>query len=76
MPGSDITENSASIVMLVNKTIKAAFNRRVSDIHIEPASDYLRIKCRIDGNLIEMMRIPKYAQNAFIARIKVMADMN
>ena len=61
--------------MLVNKAIKNAFKRRASDIHIEPDAGYLRIRYRIDGDLIEVMRVPKYAQNAFIARLKVMADM-
>ncbi len=75
VPNTEITENSAPIVMLVNKTIKDAYKKRASDIHIEPAQGFLRVRYRIDGELIEAVRVPKYAQNAIIARIKVMADM-
>lgn len=71
----DATENSAPIVMLANKIVEEAFKRRTSDIHLEPAIDHLRIRYRIDGELTEVMRVPKYAQNALITRFKIMSDM-
>ena len=71
----DATENSAPIVMLTNKIIEEAFKKRASDIHLEPASDHLRIRYRIDGELSEVMIVPKYAQNALITRLKIMCDM-
>ncbi len=71
----DATENSAPIVMLANKIVEEAFQKRTSDIHLEPAIDHLRIRYRIDGNLTEVMRVPKYAQDALITRFKIMADL-
>ncbi len=71
----DATENSAPVVMLANKIIEEAFSKRTSDIHLEPALDFLRIRYRIDGDLVEVMRVPKYAQDALITRYKIMCDM-
>lgn len=71
----DASENSAPIVMLANKIVEEAFRKRTSDIHIEPAIDHLRVRYRIDGELAEAMRVPRYAQDALIARFKIMSDM-
>ena len=71
----DATENSAPIVMLANKIVEEAFQKRTSDIHLEPALDHLRIRYRIDGELAEVMRVPRYAQDALITRFKIMSDM-
>jgi type IV pilus assembly protein PilB len=71
----DATENSAPIVMLANKIVDEAFRKRTSDIHLEPAMDHLRVRYRIDGELAEVMRVPRYAQDALITRFKIMSDM-
>ncbi|MBA4349494.1 MAG: type II/IV secretion system protein [Thermodesulfovibrio sp.] len=71
----DATENSAPIVMLANKIVEEAFKKRTSDIHLEPTLDHLRVRYRIDGELAEVMRVPKYAQDALITRFKIMSDM-
>ncbi|KAF0181820.1 MAG: type IV pilus assembly protein PilB [Nitrospirae bacterium] len=71
----EATENSAPMVMLANKIVEDAFRKRASDIHIEPSLSYLRVRYRIDGELMEVMRVPKYAQDALIARYKIMCDM-
>jgi type IV pilus assembly protein PilB len=61
--------------MLANKIVEEAFQKRTSDIHLEPAIDHLRIRYRIDGELAEVMRVPRYAQDALITRFKIMSDM-
>lgn len=71
----DATENSAPIVLLANKVVEEAYNKRASDIHIEPAEGYLRVRVRVDGELSEIMRVPKYAQDPLLARFKIMSDM-
>ena len=71
----DATENSGPMVILSNKIIEEAFKKRASDIHLEPATDYLRVRYRIDGELSEVMLVPKYAQDALITRLKIMCDM-
>jgi type IV pilus assembly protein PilB len=75
VPREDVTENSGPIVILANKIIEKAFKKGASDVHLEPASDYLRVRYRIDGELSEVMMVPKYAQDALITRLKIMCDM-
>jgi type IV pilus assembly protein PilB len=71
----DANENSAPMVLLANKIIEEAFAKKSSDVHLEPAPDHLRVRYRIDGELAEVMRVPKYAQDALITRFKIMSDM-
>lgn len=71
----EATENSAPVVMLGNRIVEEAVHKRASDIHLEPSLYNLRVRYRIDGELQEVMRVPKYAQDALIARYKIMADM-
>ncbi len=66
----------APIVKLVNVVITQAVADRASDIHIEPSATDVRIRCRIDGVLHEVMRAPKNIQNGIISRLKIMADIN
>src|SRR5271170_330729 len=63
-------------VMLVASMIKAAAERRASDIHIEPHSDDTAIRFRVDGMLRKYQRIPKALQNSVASRIKILSDMD
>jgi type IV pilus assembly protein PilB len=66
----------APIVKLVDLMLTQALKRRASDIHIEPEWDGLRIRYRIDGSLHEIFKIPKINQNAVLARIKIISDLD
>jgi type IV pilus assembly protein PilB len=52
-----------------------AARNRASDIHIEPTEKDLRVRCRIDGVLREIMRLPKDTEPAFISRIKIISNL-
>ena len=75
---SEMTEESQSapIVKVVSLTLNEALKRRASDIHIEPCEKLLRIRYRIDGNLVEALTLPKKNQNAVIARVKIMSKLD
>lgn len=47
-----------------------------SDVHIEPLEDSLRIRCRVDGILREILRLPKSAEPPLISRIKILANLD
>lgn len=66
----------APLVQLVDLIIKEALKQRASDIHIEPTEKDLRVRYRIDGNLQDVLSLPKRNQNAVIARIKVMSRLD
>lgn len=65
-----------NIIKLVNDIIYSASKNRASDIHIEPLSDEIIVRERIDGELTEARRIPFQFLNPVIARIKIMANMD
>lgn len=66
----------APIVKLVDFMLAEALKKRASDIHIEPESDCLRIRYRIDGVLHEAFKIPRASQNAVIARLKIISELD
>ncbi len=64
------------MIRLCNQLITAAIQARVTDIHIEPEEQYLRIRYRIDGVLSKELLIPKPLQAPITARMKLMANLN
>ncbi|MFA6129400.1 MAG: type II secretion system ATPase GspE [Candidatus Omnitrophota bacterium] len=64
------------VIKLVNILISEAVKDRVSDIHIEPEMEVLRVRYRIDGILHEVHSLPKKLQNAVISRVKILAEMD
>ncbi|MCL1995702.1 MAG: Flp pilus assembly complex ATPase component TadA [Defluviitaleaceae bacterium] len=67
---------SAPIVRLVNTMLDQAVSKGASDIHVEPTSEDVRIRMRIDGVLYNVLRTPSHTLNAIVARIKIMGGMN
>ena len=64
-----------SMINLVNMVIKHAYQVNASDIHIDPAEDYLRVRFRIDGILQDVFKMPKEISSELISRIKVLAGL-
>ena len=69
-------DTSAPVVRLVQAILMGAINGSASDIHLEPHTPEMRVRYRVDGELKEVMTIPNHIEEAVVARIKVMADMN
>ena len=67
---------SAPAVRLVDSIISDAIKLKASDIHIEPFENHIKIRYRIDGTLNEISKYNKDIFNAFITRIKILADLN
>ncbi len=83
MKGEEIELSSAiqesekpPIVKLVDLMLTQALKQRASDIHIEPEQDILRIRYRIDGALHDIFNINKSNQNAILARIKIISNLD
>lgn len=55
--------------------LEYAAKNRASDIHIEPLEKTLRIRCRIDGVLREIMKLPKSTEAPLVSRIKILANL-
>jgi len=68
--------DEAPIIRLVNSLIIKAIDDEASDIHIEPFEHYIRVRCRVDGILHEMMNLPRKMIHTIVSRIKVMGNMD
>ncbi|MGL4881251.1 MAG: GspE/PulE family protein, partial [Waterburya sp.] len=69
--------HAAPIITLVNKILAKALQDGISDIHVEPQEESLKIRYRKDSVLyqpFEMM--PKKIIPAVVARFKIMADLD
>ena len=70
------TPETAPIIDLVDLVIKSALKSRASDIHIEPTEGNLVVRHRLDGLLKEVMDLPKWVHEGFVARMKIMGGMD
>src|SRR5262245_31448447 len=66
----------APIIRLLNMMISEAVRSRASDIHVEPMSDRVRVRYRIDGVCVERENIPKRMQGPVTTRLKIMAGID
>ncbi len=55
--------------------LEFAAKNRASDVHIEPLENALKIRCRVDGILREIMKLPKSAEPPLISRVKILANL-
>lgn len=71
------SENDDSpVVKLLNSILMNAFSSNVSDIHIEPFEKETIVRMRIDGMLIESMRLQKTLHSALVVRTKILAGLD
>ncbi len=68
--------NNTPVVKLVNNLVQQAYIRQVSDIHIEPFENDVLVRMRIDGDLVEVMRLAPASLASVISRIKILSGMN
>ncbi len=67
----------APVIKIVNLILAQAIKEKASDIHIEPFNQKtLKLRYRIDGELIAAESPPKALQLAITSRIKILAGLN
>ncbi|MFC4993623.1 GspE/PulE family protein [Rubritalea tangerina] len=70
--------DEASVLRFVNQIIREALVHKATDIHIEPQSDLLRIRYRVDGQLLDVP-VPERInalQSSVVARLKIMSRLD
>lgn len=72
----DNIEDTGDVPELVDTIIKTAMDKRASDVHIEPLEKEVRVRYRIDGELITEAKIAKDKQNQIIGRLKAISNMH
>lgn len=55
--------------------LEYAVKSRASDVHVEPLEKSLKIRCRVDGVLREIMQLPKSIEPALVSRIKILSNL-
>jgi type IV pilus assembly protein PilB len=66
----------APVVKLINAILTDAVKKGASDIHFECFEHDIRVRYRIDGALLEVMKPPMKLKAALISRFKIMAQLN
>jgi type IV pilus assembly protein PilB len=66
----------APVIKIVNLILAQAIREKASDIHLEPFQKMVKLRYRIDGELIAAESPPKALQLAITSRIKILAGLN
>jgi type II secretory ATPase GspE/PulE/Tfp pilus assembly ATPase PilB-like protein len=64
------------IVRLVEGILVDAVQSDASDIHIEPDEYFVRVRCRVDGMLINRVSFHNKYWGQVLGRVKIMASLN
>ena len=67
---------AAPVIKAVNVILAKALSEKVSDIHVEPQEEFIRIRMRKDGVLQEYFRFPKQVVAAITSRFKIIANLD
>ena len=67
----------APMIKLVNSIFEQAVHLRASDIHIEPLEYKVRVRFRVDGDLVEQKTsYPINMLSGIVSRLKIMANLD
>ena len=68
--------SEAPIIRLVNHLFARSLDLNSSDIHFEPNESHLDIRCRVDGIMTRIERLPIRIHTAVASRLKLMAKLD
>lgn len=69
-------DSEAPIIRLVNHLFARALDLNASDIHFEPTEHHLEVRCRVDGIMTRIEKLPVKIQSAVASRLKLMAKLD
>ena len=67
---------TSDVTGLVDTILKTAMEKRASDIHIEPLENSIRVRYRIDGELVTVANLDKSRQAQIVGRLKAISNMH
>ncbi|MCT4617083.1 MAG: GspE/PulE family protein [Candidatus Gracilibacteria bacterium] len=70
-----INSNMGDVIDYVNDMFDEAISHNISDIHIEPTSEYILIRFRQDGEFILKDKLDAVNTSSLITRLKVLAQL-
>jgi type IV pilus assembly protein PilB len=72
----DADEDDSPVVKLINSLLIRGYRDKVSDIHIEPFKEETTVRMRIDGVLVDTMKLKASIHPPLVVRVKIMAGMD
>ncbi|OHD57165.1 MAG: hypothetical protein A2Y33_09590 [Spirochaetes bacterium GWF1_51_8] len=72
----ELSEDDSPVVRFVDETIRAAIERKASDIHFEVYEKIALLRFRVDGVLLKGEEIDMRMYPAIISRLKIMAELD
>ena len=72
--GTTIIED-APVTKIVATILRYAVEGLASDVHIEPMTDKIRVRFRVDGELNTSLILPVKVHTSVVARIKILCSM-
>lgn len=73
---SEAEAYSHPLVRLVNALIFEAVKMGASDLHFEPEENFIRLRWRIDGDMVTTHTLHKEYWNGICQRLKIMSELN
>ena len=73
---SKIEHQETDVIALCDELLEIAYERRASDIHVDPEENITLIQIRVDGILETVRKLPKTLHSPIISRFKVMGKMD
>lgn len=68
--------DNQAVVDIVNEIITDAVNKNASDIHFDPTPTILKVRIRIDGELMDYTIVPEIVKKNLTTRVKIISGMN
>lgn len=65
----------APVTKAVAVILRHGIEGKASDIHVEPSTDNLRVRFRVDGLLYTSLLLPLKLHNSLISRIKILSNL-
>lgn len=72
----ETSSDEAPAVRILDQILQTGVTLKASDIHLDPGEGKIAVRYRVDGMLRNDRTIPKRIQNALIARVKILANLN
>ncbi len=67
--------SSQNVPEIVLSALSLALNLKVSDVHIQPESDQVYLRFRIDGVLHDVIQFPSIIHPAIVSRVKIISKL-
>lgn len=71
-----VDSEGQQVVKIVNLLVTEAIQEGASDIHLEPQENYMKLRYRIDGDLVEKNPIPRNFMAQVSSRLKILSGMD